>query len=484
MTSPLLLSIDQGTTSSRAMLFSKNGDVVAVRQKELRLHCPHPGWVEQDPEDIWADTLEVCRGVLDGAGTIAALGITNQRETTILWDKKTGVPVYNAIVWQDRRTADICARLRDAGHEPDVRNKTGLLLDPYFSATKIAWILEHVEGVRARAEAGDIAFGTVDTFLLWRLTGGAVHATDSTNASRTLLFNIRTQDWDERLLRLFGIPKEILPDVRDTCADYGVTRADLLGRAIPVTAMAGDQQAALAGQGCFTPGMVKSTYGTGCFALMTIGRSFRLSSNRLLTTPAIRLNGETHYALEGSIFTAGAAVQWLRDGLRLIREAGESEALALSVPNNAGVYFVPAFTGLGAPYWDPNARGIISGLTRDSTGAHIARAALEAQGYQTRDLMDAFAADGGLVSNAFVCQFIADMIGIPLEIPAVAETTALGAAYLAGLHAGIYADTDALAKGWRAARRYEPKMDHATRNSLYAGWKDSVARALSPQIVR
>jgi glycerol kinase len=416
---------------------------------------------------------------------VAAIGITNQRETTILWDRKTGEPVYNAIVWQDRRSAETCNQLKMAGHEAKVRAKTGLLLDPYFSATKVAWILDHVPGVRKRAEAGDIAFGTVDCYLLWKLTGGRIHATDATNASRTMLFNVLTQNWDDDLLRIFNVPKAILPEVRDNVAAFGVTMPDLLGRSLAIGGMAGDQHAALIGQACFAEGMVKSTYGTGCFALMNIGGAFKESQNRLLTTVAYRFSGKVTYAAEGSIFVAGAAVQWLRDGLHFFKKASESETLALSVPDNNGVYLVPAFTGLGAPYWDPDARAMICGLTRDSTAAHITRAALEAQAYQTLDLMEAITgdtgfrpdvirADGGLVANGFVCQFLADMLGRPVDIPRVTETTALGAAYLAGLQSGVYNGLNDITRAWQCAKRYSPAMDNAKRDSLYKGWKRAV----------
>ena len=493
MTAPTLLAIDQGTTSSRAILFSRGGDILAVRQKELKLHYPHNGWVEQNPVDIWNDTLWACRAIMEDksaeAATIAAIGITNQRETTIIWDRKTGEPVYNAIVWQDRRTADLCAKLKESGHEPTIRAKTGLLLDPYFSATKIAWILDNVPNARQRAEAGDLAFGTVDCYLLWKLTGGTVHATDATNAGRTMIFNIITNQWDDDLLKLFNIPRALLPAVHDNVATFGTTKPDLLGRALTIGGMAGDQQAALIGQACFTEGMVKSTYGTGCFALMNAGTTFRESQNRLLTTPAYRFDGKVTYAVEGSIFVAGAAIQWLRDGLGLFKKASESEAMALSVPDNNGVYFVPAFTGLGAPYWRPESRGQITGLTRDSTAAHIVRAALEAQAYQTRDLMDAMAADtgtrpatiradGGLVANKFVCQFIADILGTALEIPRVTETTALGAAYCAGLQAGVYNDLSDITAAWQRAERYDPHMDESERKRLYGGWESALTTML------
>lgn len=487
-----LLAIDQGTTSSRAILFSDKGEILSIRQKELPQHYPQKGWVEQNAADIWNDTLWACRRVIDDSknATIAAIGITNQRETTILWDRKTGEPLYNAIVWQDRRTAKFCEKLKADGHEDMVREKTGLLLDPYFSATKIAWILDNVEGARARAERGDIAFGTVDCYLLWKLTGGKVHATDATNASRTMIFNIRTQSWDKDLLALFNIPEAVLPEAKDNVCAFGETDPQLFGRAIPIGGMAGDQHAAMIGQACFEQGMVKSTYGTGCFALMNSGTNFTESKNRLLTTIAYRLNGETTYAIEGSIFIAGAAVQWLRDGLQIFREAKDSERLATSVADNGGVYFVPAFTGLGAPYWQPDARATITGLTRDSTAAHITRATLEAQAYQTLDLMaamradtghapDIIRADGGLVNNGFVCQFLADMLDVPIDVPKVTETTALGAAYLAGLQAGVYNGLDDLSQAWQQERRYTPDMDAQKRDDLYGGWKQAISGVLA-----
>lgn len=493
MSEPYLLSIDQGTTSCRAILFTKAGEIVAVKQKELKLYYPCKGWVEQDPEDIWNDTLWACQSIIHDhpakAKNIAAIGITNQRETVIVWDRDTGKPVYNAIVWQDRRTADYCAELEEDGWESKITGKTGLLLDPYFSASKISWILNNIDDAREKAEEGKLAFGTVDTFLLWRLTNGKSHMTDATNASRTMLFNIKTQKWDKQLLEIFDIPEAILPEVRDNCSDFGLTQSEHLGRVIPIGGMAGDQQSALIGQACFKPGMVKSTYGTGCFALMNIGDSFKKSKNRLLTTTAYRLNGETTYAIEGSIFVAGAAIQWLRDSLNFFDRASESEELATSVTDNNGVYFVPAFTGLGAPYWEPEAQAMICGLTRESTKAHITRAALEAQAYQTLDLMEAFVkdgghdpeiirADGGLVHNQFVCQFLADMLDKPIQVPKVSETTALGAAYLAGLHAGVYQDLDDISGRWACAQAYEPSMDEETRDDLYEGWVSAVEKLL------
>lgn len=488
-----ILAIDQGTTSTRAILFDAAGQVVGISQKELSLFYPENGWVEQDPEDIWADTKYVCRGVLQQYSAhpseVAAIGITNQRETTVVWDRKTGQAVYNAIVWQDRRTAELCIRMKEAGHEPAVQEKTGLLLDPYFSATKIKWILDHVAGARERAEKGELAFGTIDSFLLWRLTGGRVHATDVTNAARTMLYNIQTQAWDDDLCGLFGVPKSMLPEVRDNAADFGITDRDFLGVEIPVSGMAGDQQAALFGQACFHPGMVKSTYGTGCFALENIGPDFRVSKNRMLTTIAYRLNGRMTYAMEGSIFVAGAAIQWLRDGLGIIKSAADSEAVALSVADNAGVYMVPAFTGMGAPYWDPYARGTIAGLTRGATAAHIVRAALEAQAYQTQDLMLAMAADagqavaeirvdGGMVRNNWVCQFLSDITATPVLRPGVTETTALGAACLAGLQVGVFSSLDDISAVWRCERKFESEMAGADRERLYGGWQQAIKRAL------
>ncbi|MFA5593629.1 MAG: glycerol kinase GlpK [Micavibrio sp.] len=494
MSNPALLAIDQGTTSSRAILFSRDGAILGLKQRELKLFTPQNGWVEQNPEDIWNDTLWAVQSLAkehhEEFRTLASIGITNQRETTILWDRDNGKPVYNAIVWQDRRTADLCRRLKEEGREAMVAEKTGLLLDPYFSATKIAWVLDNVPGAREKAEAGRIAFGTVDSFLLWRLTGGRVHATDATNASRTMLFNIRTGEWDRELLALFDIPASLLPDVRDNVAAFGATEIDILGKRHQIGGMAGDQQAALVGQACFSKGMVKSTYGTGCFALMNIGKEFRLSQNRLLTTIGYKIGGEAAYAIEGAIFVAGAAIQWLRDNVGMIGHAAESEGLATSVSSADGVYFIPAFTGLGAPYWRPEVRGAILGLTRGTRAAHIARAALEAQAYQTLDLMQAFIADsghdpsliradGGLVANHFMCQFLADMLERPVEIPRVAETTAFGAACLAGLQAGVYADLDDIAAIWNRARRYDPAMEAGERSKLYDGWKGAIKSLLA-----
>jgi len=483
--SALILTIDQGTTSTRAILFDAQGEIHAVAQQELKLHYPQNGWVEQDPEDIWRDTVAVCRAVLQQAkAPVIAIGITNQRETVVVWDKKTGKPVYNAIVWQDRRTADFCKSLRDGGCEGAITAKTGLLLDPYFSASKARWILDHI-----RHSGEGLALGTIDSFLLWRLTGGKVHATDITNASRTMLYNIITQDWDDALLGLFKIPRSMLPEVKNNSGPFGVTDKNILDAEIPITGMAGDQQAGLFGQACFAPGMVKSTYGTGCFALMNIGGTFRASKNKMLTTVAWRLSGKISYAIEGSIFVAGAAIQWLRDGLGIIKSASESEAMAQSVPDTGGVYMVPAFTGLGAPYWNPHARGLISGITRATTAAHVVRAGLEAQAYQTQDLMQAMAddaghaiseirVDGGMVRNDWLCQFLSDITRVPILRPKVTEATALGAAYLAGLGAGIFSSPDDIAAQWVCERRFKLKMDQTQRNGLMDGWQRAVKSAL------
>lgn len=487
-----IMAIDQGTTSTRAILFDEDGKIRGISQKELTLFYPDNGWVEQSPEDIWEDTQYVCRAVLNHLSVdpsdVAAIGITNQRETTIVWDRESGEALHNAIVWQDRRTADICDGLRAQGHEELFAARTGLLLDAYFSGTKVKWILDNVEGAREKAAAGKLAFGTVDSFLLWRLTGGKVHATDATNAARTLMYNIVTQDWDDELLTLLDVPRSMLPDVRDNSADFGMT--DVLGAPVRIGGMAGDQQAALIGQACFSEGMVKSTYGTGCFALMNIGGVFKPSKNRLLTTVAYRLNGEVCYALEGSIFVAGAAIQWLRDGLGILKSAGETEAMATSVDSNGGVYMVPAFTGLGAPYWDPHARALLTGLTRGVTAAHIVRAGLEAQAYQTQDLMHAMAedagkplteirVDGGMVKNNWVCQFIADITATPVLRPTIIETTALGAAYLAGLQAGIFKSVEDIAARWQQDRTFAADMPDDARRRLYAGWAKAVKQVLA-----
>ncbi|HET8726288.1 MAG TPA: glycerol kinase GlpK [Alphaproteobacteria bacterium] len=486
-----VLAIDQGTTSTRAILFDAAGRPTATAQKELRQIYPAPGWVEHDPEDIWRDTISVCREAVAkshvGIDSVAAIGIANQRETTILWERATGKPVYNAIVWLDRRTAEACQELKAGGYEPMVQEKLGLLIDPYFSASKVAWILDQDPALRSRAEKGELAFGTVDSFLLYRLTDGQVHATDATNASRTLLFDILKQDWDDDLLRLFRVPRAVLPEVRDNSTLFGRADPALLGAAIPITGMAGDQQAATFGQACFKPGMIKSTYGTGCFALMNTGDRPIRSQHRMLTTTAYRLGGRPTYAIEGAIFAAGATVKWLRDGIGLIDSAARTASLAVEAPDNHGVYVVPAFSGLGAPHWDPDARAAILGLTFDTGRAHIVRAALESVGFQSRDLMEAMRADGGgtpsalrvdggMVVNDWVCQFLADIMDMPVERPVVTETTALGAAFLAGLHEGVYDDLDAIAATWALERRFEPQMDAAQRERLCAGWHSAVRR--------
>ncbi|MEO1019073.1 MAG: glycerol kinase GlpK [Pseudomonadota bacterium] len=494
-----ILAIDQGTTSSRAIVFDAAGKIRATAQRELQQFFPESGWVEHDPEHIWADTVAVCRDALReaglGAGEIAAIGITNQRETTVLWERASGRPVHKAIVWQDRRTAPRCREMTEAGLEDHVRSHTGLVIDAYFSGTKLAWLLDNVAGARAAAEKGELAFGTIDCFLLWRLTGGAVHATDVSNACRTMLFDIHRRDWDDTLLQELGIPREILPQVMDNSAAFGETETSLFGQAIPIAGMAGDQQAATFGQTCFTPGMLKSTYGTGCFALLNTGDTPVLSRNKLLTTIAYGLEGKLTYAIEGSIFMAGAAVQWVRDGLGVISHAAESEAVAHAVPDTGGVYVVPAFTGLGAPYWDPDARGAILGLSRDSSAAHIVRATLESVTYQTADLMRAMAddldgagsdlemqtlrVDGGMVANDWVCQCLADILDRTVERPEVIETTALGAAYLAGLQVGLFSSRDALSDIWRLDKRFEPTLDAAVRAKRLEGWKEAVARVRS-----
>ena len=487
---PLLLAIDQGTTSSRAILFDSAGNALHVAQQEFTQHYPHDGWVEHDPQDIWSSTLAVTQEVLSQTqGTLASIGITNQRETTVVWDRASGEPIYNAIVWQDRRTADTCERLREAGHEVEVNARTGLLLDPYFCATKIAWILDHVEGARHSAEKGDLAFGTVDTFLLWRLTGGKVHATDATNASRTSLFNIHQQNWDETLLTLFNIPVSLLPQVKDSAADFGTTDTAVLGQSIAVGALVGDQQAALVGQACLAPGMLKSTYGTGCFAILNTGNEALASHHRLLTTIAYRLEGVATYALEGSIFMAGASVQWLRDELGLVDSANETATLAAGLDSNEGVYLVPAFTGLGAPYWNPHARGTLLGMTRATTPAHIARATLEAACYQSAELLEAMAEDsgqspallridGGMARNDWLAQFLADISDTLVERPALLETTALGAARLAGLQSGVFSSLDELGGLWRVERTFTPQMDESQRQALLNTWRRAVASAV------
>jgi glycerol kinase len=485
-----LLALDQGTTSTRAIVFDQEGRGVVTARREFPQHYPAPGWVEHDPEDIWRDALATAREAIEAAGrAVRAIGIANQRETVVVWDRKTGAPVHRAIVWQDRRTAEVCDALRRDDAEELVRARTGLLLDPYFSATKIGWILDNVPDARARAERGDLLFGTIDCFLLWRLTGGQVHATDATNASRTMLFDIHRGVWDEELLRLFRVPRVMLPEVHDTAGVFGATASGIFDASMPIAGMAGDQQASLVGQACFTPGLVKSTYGTGCFALMNTGDRPVMSVNRMLTTIGYRLAGETTYALEGAIFVAGAAVKWLRDGVGLIMHASHTDDMATQVPDAHGVYMVPAFVGLGAPHWDPYARGLICGLTLDSTAAHIARAALESVAYQTHDLLQAMTADagrparmlrvdGGMSANEWLCQFLADILRIPVERPAVLETTALGAALLAGLATGLYTNLGSAAAAREPARRFEPRMDTALRTRMLDGWRDALSRAL------
>ena len=492
-----LIAIDQGTTSTRAIAFDAALRPLAIAQQELRQIYPAPGEVEHDPEEIWTTVVATARAVMAQARLtardIAGIGITNQRETTVIWDRRTGKPIHNAIVWQDRRTADYCDLLQRAGHEREIASKTGLLLDPYFSASKIAWLLDRVGGARAATAAGKLAFGTIDCFLLWRLTGGKVHLTDATNAARTLLYDINKGEWDSELCRLFGVPQGLLPDVRDCAGAFGETVPDLFGAPIRISGIAGDQQAATIGQCCFAPGMMKSTYGTGCFALLNTGTERVASRNRLLTTIAYQLDGKRTYALEGAIFIAGAAVQWLRDGLRLIAASSDVGPLAQRANPAEQVYLVPAFVGLGAPHWDAQARGAIFGLTRNSGPAELAQAALEAVGYQTRDLLEAMRADwpaskssttvlrvdGGMTASDITMQFLADMLASPVDRPVVMETTALGAAYLAGRAAGICPDLDGFAAQWRLDRRFEPRMEVAVRERKYAGWKLAIQRTLT-----
>jgi glycerol kinase len=492
-----LVAIDQGTTSTRAIVFDAALMPLAAAQRELPQIYPTPGWVEHDAEAIWTATVETVRAAMAkadrSAAEIAGIGITNQRETTVLWDRASGKPIHNAIVWQDRRTAELCDRLRGAGHEPAIAAKTGLLLDPYFSATKIAWLLDNVAGARAAAVAGQLAFGTIDSFLLWRLTSGRVHATDATNAARTMLFDIGRGEWDADLAALLRVPMSLLPQVRDCCGEFGVTEPQLFGGPIRILGCAGDQQAATVGQGCFRPGMVKSTYGTGCFAALNTGAERVASKRRLLTTIAYQLDGKRTYALEGSIFVAGAAVQWLRDRVRHIEQSSELDALARQADPAEQVYLVPAFVGLGAPWWDAQARGAIFGLTRNSGAAELARATIEAVGYQTRDLIEAMRADwpsageaamalrvdGGMTASDLTMQFLADILASPVDRPKVLETTALGAAYLAGRAAGICPDLDGFAKSWRLERRFEPHMGEPERERKWAGWQDAVRRTLT-----
>ncbi|MBX6353434.1 MAG: glycerol kinase GlpK [Thermoflavifilum sp.] len=485
-----ILAVDQGTTSSRALLFDQGGGVIGVAQKEFTQYFPQPGWVEHDPLEIWGSVQSVMAEVLAthrvSAAEVAAIGITNQRETTVVWERDTGRPVYNAIVWQSRQTAELCDALRADGHEDMVREKTGLLIDPYFSGTKVRWILDHVPGARERAVRGELLFGTIDTWLVWNLTGGRVHVTDVTNASRTLLYNIHTLTWDDDLLALFDVPRAMLPEVRPSSAVYGETDpAQFFGEAVPVAGMAGDQQAALFGQACFRAGMAKNTYGTGCFMLMQTGERPVKSRHGLLTTIAWSVGGKVEYALEGSIFVAGSAVQWLRDGLQILRTAAESEVYATRVASTDGVYVVPAFVGLGAPYWDSEARGAIFGLTRGTRREHLVRATLESLAYQTRDVLAAMEADagirlqtlrvdGGATANDFLMQFQADILGVRVERPRVLETTALGAAYLAGLATGFWRDKAEIEQHWQRDQMFAPAMDDAQRDALYNGWQKAV----------
>ena len=487
-----ILALDQGTTSSRAIVFDHGGNIITTAQTEFRQIFPHPGLVEHDPQEIWGTQIGVAQEAITKAGLrasdIAAIGITNQRETTLVWDRESGKPIHNAIVWQDRRTAPHCNDLKNQGHEPTFQQKTGLLIDAYFSGTKLAWLLDHVPGARERAERGELAFGTIDSWLIYNLTGGTLHLTDATNASRTLLYNIHTGEWDDELLRLLNVPRAILPQVRSSSEIYGQTAEGLLGARIPIAGIAGDQQAATFGQACVQPGMAKNTYGTGCFMLLNTGPQAVPSQNKLLTTIAWRVAGRTDYALEGSIFMAGAVVQWLRDGLGIIRDSSEVEALATSVPDNGGVYLVPAFVGLGAPHWDSYARGTIVGLTRGATRAHIARAALEAIAYQTADVLDAMQqdarvklselrVDGGAARNDLLMQFQADVLGVPVVRPKITETTALGAAYLAGLAVGYWDSEESIAQQWQEERRFEPRMPTSTRQLLLGQWRRAVERS-------
>lgn len=494
--SGFVLAIDQGTTSSRAIVFDANMQAVGIGQQEFPQHYPASGWVEHDPEDIWSSVVATVKAALADAGLeardIAAVGITNQRETVVMWDRETGRAVHNAIVWQDRRTASLCERLKRDGLEEVFTRKTGLLLDPYFSGTKLAWLLDNVEGVRERAEAGKLLAGTIDTFLIWRLTGGRAHVSDATNASRTLLFNIETNAWDDELLSILGVPRSLLAEVKDTADDFGVTDAGLFGAEIPVLGVAGDQQAATVGQACFTPGMLKSTYGTGCFAVLNTGETLVRSKNRLLTTIAYRLDGRTTYALEGSIFIAGAAVQWLRDGLQIIGKASDSGVLAEKADPAQDIYLVPAFVGLGAPYWDTEARGAIFGLTRNTGPAEFARATLESVAFQTRDLLEAMRGDwpeggeakvlrvdGGMVASDWTMQCLADILNAPVDRPTVLETTALGAAWLAGARAGVWPDAEKFAASWALDRQFTPRMSEQERARKLKGWRNAVRRTLT-----
>ena len=491
MTDTIILAIDQGTTSTRSMTFGSDGVPRQTVRREFAQHYPQSGWVEHDPEDIWRDTVATLKQAAEAdGGKVAAIGITNQRETVVVWDRKTGEPVHNAIVWQDRRTAKLCAQLKADGNEPLVRARTGLILDPYFSGTKLKWILDTVDGVRDRANRSELAFGTIDSFLLWRLTGGKVHATDASNASRTLLFDIHKGAWDPDMLRMLDIPESLLPEVKNNSTIFGETTPDLLGTSVPIGGMAGDQQAAVVGQACFQRGDAKSTYGTGCFVLLNTGKEAVTSKNGMLTTIAYQLDGEITYALEGSIFVAGAAVKWLRDGLGLINQAADTNDMATKLDGNGGVYMVPAFVGLGAPHWDPDAHASITGLTFAATGSHIARAALESVAYQTADLMKAMVADGardarqirvdgGMAANDWFCQFLADMLATDVVRPANIETTAAGAAFLAGMAVGIWNGPDDFAAAWQEDRVFNPTMTGEARTTLMQGWQDAVDRTSS-----
>ena len=487
-----VMALDAGTTSNRAIIFDVDSKIIGVAQKEFTQHFPQPGWVEHDAEEIWSSMHEVMREALEQSGLvasdIAAIGITNQRETAVVWDRATGRPIYNAIVWQSRQTADICEDLKRQGLVKEFQEKTGLVIDAYFSGTKVKWILDHVKGAREKAEKGELAFGTIDTWLLWKLTGGEVHKTDYSNASRTLMFNIKTLEWDEALLKYLTVPKSLLPEVRPSSEVYGHTIPSVIGAAIPVAGMAGDQQSALFGQNCFNPGEAKNTYGTGCFLLMNTGTDICMSKNGLVTTIAWGLDGKVEYALEGSIFVGGSAIQWLRDGLRLVDSAPDSEWVAKKVPDAGGVYMVPAFVGLGAPYWDMNARGMIIGITRGTKKAHLVRATLDSLAYQTRDVLGAMEADsgnrlaalkvdGGAVANNLLMQFQADLLGVPVDRPQITETTALGAAYLAGLATGVWASKEELKKSWQLDTRFAPSLDQQEADKLYKGWKKAVEHA-------
>ena len=487
-----VMALDAGTTSNRAIIFDVDSKIIGVAQKEFTQHFPQPGWVEHDAEEIWSSMHEVMREALEQSGLvasdIAAIGITNQRETAVVWDRATGRPIYNAIVWQSRQTADICEDLKRQGLVDEFKEKTGLVIDAYFSGTKVKWILDHVEGARARAEKGELAFGTIDTWLLWKLTGGKEHKTDYSNASRTLMFNIKTLEWDEALLKHLTVPKSLLPEVRPSSEVYGHTVPSIIGAAVPVAGMAGDQQSALFGQNCFLPGEAKNTYGTGCFLLMNTGTDICMSKNGLVTTIAWGLDGKVEYALEGSIFVGGSAIQWLRDGLRLVDSAPDSEWVAKKVEDAGGVYMVPAFVGLGAPYWDMNARGMIIGITRGTTKSHIVRATLDSLAYQTRDVLGAMEADsgnrlaalkvdGGAVANNLLMQFQADLLGVPVDRPQITETTALGAAYLAGLATGVWSSKEDLKKSWQLDTRFTPSLDQQEADKLYKGWKKAVKHA-------